>query len=110
NWNTDRTGLIGDCAGYRLADPPSGVGREFIASTVFKLLNRFHKAHVPLLDEIEEGKTAIGVFLRNRDHKTQVRFDHFALRLLALIHPALQHSDVFFELFKIAPRSELSFI
>ena len=52
--DADRAGLVGDGAGDGLADPPSRVGRKFVAAAVFEFLDRFHEAHVALLDEVEE--------------------------------------------------------
>jgi hypothetical protein len=88
--NADGARLIGDRARDRLADPPRGIGREFVAAAVFEFVDRLHQADIAFLDEIEELQTAIGVFLRDRDHETQVRLDHLLLRLaafaLALLH------------------------
>jgi len=36
--DADGAGLIGDGAGDSLADPPSGIGGEFVAATPFKLV------------------------------------------------------------------------
>ena len=32
------------------------------------------------MNQVEELQTAVGVFLRDRDHQTQVGFNHFLLR------------------------------
>jgi len=62
-----------------LANPPGGVSREFVAPLVFEFLNGLHQAHVALLDQVEEGKAAVGVFLGDGDDEAQVGFDHFRL-------------------------------
>ena len=85
--NADGARLIGDRARDRLPDPPGGVGREFVAAAVFELIDRLHQADIAFLDEIEELQAAIGVFLGDRDHETQVRLDHFLLRLAASRSP-----------------------
>ena len=82
--NTDGARLIGNRAGDRLADPPGGIGREFIAAAVFKLIDGLHQADVAFLDQVQELQAAVGVFFGNRDHEPQVRLDHF---LFALLRP-----------------------
>jgi hypothetical protein len=79
--NTDRAGLIGDRAGDRLTDPPGRIGRELVAAAVFELVDGLHQADVAFLNEIKELQAAVGVFLGDRDHQTQVRLDHFLLGL-----------------------------
>ncbi len=106
--NTNRPRLVGNRAGDRLADPPGGIGGEFIAAAVFKFLDSLHQTHVPFLDQVEEGEAAVGVFLRDGDDKAEVGFDHLPLRFLALVHPALKHPDIFFELVEGATGSKLS--
>ncbi len=112
--NADRTRLVGDRTCHSLSNPPGGIGGKFISAAVFKFFNGFHQAHVAFLDQVQEGKAAVGVFLGNRDDKSQVGLDHFALGFLALVHPALKHADVFFELIESAaggkfPLGKLSF-
>ena len=53
--DTDGAGLISDGASDRLANPPCGIGGEFVAAAVFEFLNRFHEAHVAFLNQVEEG-------------------------------------------------------
>ncbi len=77
--NTDGTCLIGNRTGDRLTNPPSRISRELVTTTVFKLVYRFHQTDVTFLNQIQELQAAVGVFLGNRDHQTQVGFDHFFL-------------------------------
>ena len=77
--DTNGAGLIGDGTGDGLANPPSGVGGEFVTATVFKFLDCLHEAHVAFLDQVKEGEAAVGVFLRDGNHEAQVGFDHFGL-------------------------------
>ena len=46
----DRTALIGDGAGDSLANPPRGVGGEFVAALVFELVDGTHETRVAFLD------------------------------------------------------------
>ena len=62
------------------------------------------------MEQIEEGEAAVGVFFRDRDDEAKVRLHHFALGFLALVHPALEHPDVFFELFEIAACGKLPLV
>ena len=84
------TGLVGDRTGDGLANPPGGVGGEFVAAAIFEFLNRLHQAHVALLDQVEEGQAAVGVFFGDGNDQAQVGFDHFGLGLQGLSGEALQ--------------------
>ena len=75
--NTDGARLVGDGSGDGLTDPPGGIGREFVAAAVFKLVHRLHQADVAFLNQVEELQAAVGVFLGNRNYQTQVGFHHF---------------------------------
>src|SRR5215212_5085940 len=70
---TDGAALISDGASNRLANPPSGVGREPEALPPVVLLNRAHQPDVPLLDQVQQGQTAVDVALGDRHYKAQVR-------------------------------------
>ena len=91
--DADRPGLVGDRAGDRLADPPGRVGRELVAAAVLELLHGLHQAHVALLDQVEEGQAAVGVFLGDRDHQPQVGLDHLGLGLVGLADVDLGLAD-----------------
>jgi hypothetical protein len=39
------------------------IGGEFVATLVFELVDGFHEADVPLLNEVQELQSAVGVFL-----------------------------------------------
>ena len=49
---------------------------------VFELVDRLHQADVPLLNQVEELQSAVGVFLGDGDDQAKVCFDQFALGLL----------------------------
>ncbi len=53
-WQPDGPALVGDDAGYGLADPLGGVGGEPEAPVGVGLLGGPDKVHVPLLDQILE--------------------------------------------------------
>jgi hypothetical protein len=75
--DADGAGLVGDAAGDRLADPPGGVGGEFVAALVFKFIDRFHQPHVAFLDEVKEGHASVGVFLGDGNNESEIGFNHF---------------------------------
>ena len=77
--DADGARLIGDRPGDRLADPPGGIGGEFVAAAIFELIHRLHQADIAFLDEIQELQPAIGVFLGDRDHEAEIGLDHFLL-------------------------------
>ena len=52
--DTDGAGLIGNGTRDGLTDPPRGVGGKLVAAAVLKFFNRFHKAHIAFLNEVEE--------------------------------------------------------
>ena len=70
--DTDGAGLIGNGTGDGLTDPPGGVGGEFVALGVVKLLDRLDKTQVALLDEVQELHAAAHVTLGNGHDQTQV--------------------------------------
>src|SRR5665213_17325 len=77
--DADGARLVGDRAGDRLANPPGGIGREFIAAAVFELIDRLHQADVAFLDKVEELQAAVSVFLGDGDDEAQIGLDHFLL-------------------------------
>src|SRR5262245_12783720 len=80
--DADGAGLIGDGSRDRLANPPRRVSRELVTAPVLELVDGLHQADVAFLDQVEELQSAVGVFLRDRDHQSQVGFDQFLLGLL----------------------------
>src|SRR6266567_2419356 len=51
NGHANRPCLVGECPGYRLPDPPGGVGRELETLAVVELLRRTNKPDRPFLDQ-----------------------------------------------------------
>src|SRR5664280_1014911 len=88
--NTHGAGLVGDRSRDRLSNPPRGVRRELVATTVFELVHGLHQADVAFLDEVEELQSAVGVLLCNRYDQAKVSFDQLFLRLLR-IHVSLDN-------------------
>jgi hypothetical protein len=79
--HADGAGHVGDRTGDGLANPPGRVGRELVAATVFELVDRLQQADIAFLDQIEELQATVDVFLRDRNHQTQVGHRHFTLGL-----------------------------
>src|SRR5581483_4471799 len=77
--NADGPRLVGDGSSDRLADPPGGVGREFVSPPVLELVHGFHQADIALLDQVQELKAAVGVLLGNGYNQAQVRLDQLVL-------------------------------
>ena len=95
--HANRSALIGDGPSDRLTNPPGGVGREFIATGVFKLIDRPHQAGVALLNQVEEAQPAVAVAFGDRDDQPQVAGGQAALggvvlfeKAVGLLHPAAQ--------------------
>jgi hypothetical protein len=76
----DRTPLVRQRAGDRLANPPGRVRRQLEAERVVELLDRPDQAEVALLDQVEERHAGLRVVARDRHHETQVRLDQLPLR------------------------------
>jgi len=81
----DRPGLVGDRPRDRLPDPPGGVGGELVALVVVELLDRPDKAHVALLDQVQEAHPAADVLLGDRDHQPEVGLGQPLLRLVRAV-------------------------
>jgi hypothetical protein len=77
--NTDGTGLIRNGPGNRLADPPGRIRAEFIAPTIFKLINRFHQADIALLNEVEKAQATVGIFLGDAHDQAEIGFGKLTL-------------------------------
>ncbi len=75
----DRSALVGQRAGDRLADPPGRVGRELVAAAVVELLDRPDQAQRALLDQVQQRQAAADVALGDRDDQPQVGLDHVLL-------------------------------
>ena len=97
--NTNGASLVGDRTCDGLADPPRGVSGKLVAAAVFEFVHRFHQANVAFLNQIQELQAAVGVFLGNRNHQTQVGLDHLFLgitrSLLAFVHAFVDALQVF---------------
>src|SRR5208283_1355648 len=86
--DADRTRLVSNGTGNRLPNPPRGIRGELVATAVFELVHGLHQADVAFLNQVEELQAAVGVFLRDRNHETEVGLDQLALGLLR-VHVAL---------------------
>jgi hypothetical protein len=84
HWQADSSPRISDPAGYRLADPPSGICRKLEALTPIKLLDGVHKAEVALLHQVEQWQLSGLVLLGNRHDEPQVSLDEGFCRLVSL--------------------------
>ena len=80
----DRSGLVGDGPGDRLADPPRGVRGELEAPTIVELIDRPHQPDVPLLDEVQERQPAVRVLLDHRYDQPKIGFGQLFPRLVSL--------------------------
>src|SRR5918999_123352 len=88
--DADRPPLVRDGTGYRLADPPRGVGRELEPSAPVELLDRPDETKVAFLNEVEQRQAGPRVLLRDRDHQPEVRLNEAALRRSPVLELALE--------------------
>ena len=70
--DTDGAGLVGNSAGNSLADPPRGIGTEFIAFTIVKFIDRFQQPQIAFLYQIQEKHAPSDIPFGNTDDKTQI--------------------------------------
>src|SRR6516164_3095986 len=54
NGYADGARLIRERSADRLSNPPRGVGREFVATSIFELVDGLHQSDVAFLDQVEE--------------------------------------------------------
>src|SRR5207249_1629139 len=79
--DADRARLVGDRSRDRLADPPGRVRRELVAAAILELVDGLHQPNIAFLDQVQELKTSIGIFFRDRDDQPEIRLDHLLLGL-----------------------------
>ena len=75
----DGSALVCDGTGDGLTDPPRGVGGELVPLFVIELLGCTNQTETALLNQVLKTQAPVHVLLGNRDHKTQVRLNHFFL-------------------------------
>ena len=85
--------LIDQRARARLANPPGGVGREFVAAAPVEFLDRAHQADIAFLDQIHQRQAAIDVAARDPGDQPQIGRDHLLLGALRIARAALQIGD-----------------
>ena len=83
--DSDRPCLIGNRTRNRLSYPPCGVGGEFVALAVVKLVHRLHQPEVALLNQVKEEHPLSDIPLRDADDKTQVSLDKLVLCFLVTV-------------------------
>src|SRR5579859_153332 len=82
--NADGARLVGNGARDGLANPPGGVGGEFIPAAPVELVRAFHQAEISFLDEIEELQAMMRIFLGDRDYQAKVGCGEFPFGLLGV--------------------------
>src|ERR1041385_5183081 len=82
--DTDRAGLVRNRPADGLADPPRGIGGEFVAAAVIKFVHRFHQTHIAFLDQVQELQASVGVLFCNRNHQPEVGFNEFTLSIFRI--------------------------
>ena len=77
--DADGSGLVSNGPGDGLANPPGGVGGEFIALAVVILFHGAHETGVSFLDEVEEFEATVVIAFGDGDDEADVGLDHFVL-------------------------------
>ena len=78
--NANGTGLVSYRSSDTLPDPPGGVGTEFVAPSILKLLYGPDEANIPFLDKIKEGNAVRDILLGYANHQAQVCFSEVPFR------------------------------
>ena len=97
NRNTDGTGLVCNCSGNCLTDPPGSIGGEFIALCVVEFFYSFNQAQITFLDEVKERKSAAYISLCDADNETQVGFGKHSLCNFIAFFNFLSKLNFFFQ-------------
>ena len=92
--DADRTRLVGDGAGDGLPDPPGRISGELIALGIVEFLDRFQKAEVALLDQVEELHAAADIAFCDGNDQTKVGLRQTAARFLVALAHALGKLDL----------------
>lgn len=102
--NADRSRLVRDRPGDRLANPPCRVRGELVALRVIEFLHGADQSEIAFLDEIQEQHSAAHVTLGDRDHEPEVGLDEPLLGAHALpdevfeLRPGESRGEAFTEL------------
>ena len=89
--NADRSGLVCDCPGDCLADPPCCIGTELVPFVVIKLFHRLDQTQVSFLDQVEEEHSTANVSFCYTYHKAEVSLGKlFLCILVSLLHTLCQ--------------------
>ena len=87
NRQANRSCLVSNRTGNRLADPPCCIGAELESLIRIKLISSLHQTDIAFLDQIQKLHAAANIFLGNRNNQTQVRRNKQLLRFfITLLH------------------------
>src|SRR6478735_9569494 len=84
NREPDCAALVRDRPGNRLANPPGRIGAEFETAGVVEFVGGLHQADVAFLNQVEKGKTATDIFLRDGNDETEIRLDQMRAGRVAI--------------------------
>ena len=79
--HADGARLVRNGTRDRLPDPPCRIGREFIAFGIVEFIDRFQKAQISFLNEIQKLQPAPQIFFCNGDHETEIPIRKLFLRI-----------------------------
>ena len=89
--NADGTGLVCNCPGNCLANPPCCISREFIAFAVIKFFHSFDESQISFLNQIQELHAASHVLFGNAYYKTEICLGKtFFCQLVSQLHALCQ--------------------
>ncbi|OQA23069.1 MAG: hypothetical protein BWY63_00463 [Chloroflexi bacterium ADurb.Bin360] len=90
DWNANRAALVSDGAGYCLTNPPGGIRREFVPTSVIEFVGGANKADIAFLNQVKERHAASDVFLCHTDYQTGIGANQVLSRSHSVLHDLFQ--------------------
>jgi hypothetical protein len=78
--DTDGASLVSNSACHGLADPPGGIGAEFMTAAIVEFLGGPDETDIAFLDQVKEGYAASHIFFGDADHQARVGFNEVFTR------------------------------
>ena len=82
--DADRTGLIGECTGDPLTNPPGRVCTKLKSAPIIKALGRLHETDISFLHEVQQAQPSPIVMFGEVYNQAEIGKNHFSLRLFKL--------------------------
>ena len=88
--------LICNCTGNCLTDPPCRICGKLKSFFVLKLIDCFHQADIPLLNQIQKRQSPADILLGNTYYQSEIGFNQFLLGFRITLTDPLGNLLLFF--------------